>query len=259
MVIGLKKDRVYCEDCIDGMKRIPDGVVDFICCDPPYGTTNNFWDKRLPMDKMWSEFKRVTKENGAIAIFSQLPFAVDVINANRKMFRYEWIWEKIMSVGFLNAGKMPLRCHENILIFYRKLPKYNPQWWYSTPYTKKQYSSQRTTYSPRGRWGKTDCEDGRRCPRDVLKPWYLAGFNAHAEHSAQKPIELLEYLIKTYTDEGELVLDACMGSGATAVACVNTGRHFIGFETHEPFVEISNRRIEEARSVLLNETGAILE
>ena len=254
----MELDWVRCEDCIEGMKSIPDGAVDMILVDPPFGTTNNFWDKQLPMSEMWEQFKRVTKHNAAIVIFSQLPFAVDLINANRKMFRYEWIWHKIMSVGFLNANRMPLRAHENILVFYRKLPTYNPQWSWSKPYRQKQYSTRRPLYSTRELWAKSD-SDGRRFPIDVLRLKYLAGFNADVEHNTQKPVEIMEYLIKTYTNEGELVLDACMGSGSTAVAAVNTNRHFIGYETHQPFVDICNRRIAEAREKLLQAQTSVLE
>ena len=245
-------DKIWCEDCITGMERLEDGSVDMILCDPPYGTTNNFWNKRLPMSEMWRQFKRVTKENAAIVLFSQLPFAVDLINANRKMFRYEWIWEKNIGVGHLNAKKMPLRAHENILVFYRKLPTYNPQWWYSTPY-KKISSDDPTRDNCYGCYTQTltISEDGRRYPVDCLKYVQpLKGFCSTGEdtgHSCQKPVVLMEYLIKTYTNAGELVLDACMGSGTTAVAAINTGRHFVGFEKHEPFVEISERRIKEAR------------
>ena len=257
----MEVDWIKCEDCIEGMKAIPDGAVDMILVDPPFQSTNNFWDKRLPMEPMWDQFKRVTKENAAIVIFSQLPFAVDVINANRKMFRYEWIWHKSNPVGFLNANKMPLRCHENILVFYRKLPTYNPQYSQGKPYknkrgaawTAKCYVVTRITDEP---------NDGRRHPLDVMKYGLDAersSVNVTTAHGTAKPVGLLEYLIKTYTNEGELVLDACMGSGSTAVAAVNTNRHFIGFETHQPFVDICNRRIAEAREKLLQAQTSVLE
>ena len=257
----MNADWIKCEDCIEGMKAIPDGAVDMILVDPPYGTTNNFWDKQLPMSEMWSEFKRVTKHNAAIVIFSQLPFAVDLINANRKMFRYEWIWHKTNPVGFLNANKMPLRAHENILVFYRKLPTYNPQYSQGKPYFRK-----------RGRLDTGRCyqvtrlkdvkNDGLRYPLDVMKYGLDAersSVNVMTAHGTQKPVALCEYLIKTYTNEGELVLDACMGSGSTAVAAVNTNRHFIGYETHQPFVDICNRRIAEAREKLLQAQTSVLE
>lgn len=224
-------DWVRNEDCIEGMKAIPDGSVDMILCDPPFGTTNNFWDKPLPMEEMWSEFKRVTKPNAAIVLFSQLPFAVDVINANRKMFRYEWIWYKDIGAGFLNAKKMPMRIHENILVFYRALPTYNPQYWYSKPIKMIVTATKTTNYGKRS-WTEWEYNnpDGRRFPNDVIKmsrPKYLFG-RGEKYHPTEKPVGLLEYLIKTYTNDGELVLDACMGSGSTAVAAINTNRHYVG-------------------------------
>ena len=257
----MELDWIKCEDCIDGMKSIPDGAVDMILVDPPFGTTNNFWDKQLPMSEMWSEFKRVTKHNAAIVIFSQLPFAVDLINANRKMFRYEWIWHKTNPVGFLNANKMPLRAHENILVFYRKLPTYNPQFWQGKPYIGK--IGKKAVLNCYQRSRKVDVpNDGRRYPLDVMKMSLepeRSSTKKTVDHGTQKPVALLEYLIKTYTNEGELVLDACMGSGSTAVAAVNTNRHFIGYETHQPFVDICNRRIAEAREKLLQAQTSVLE
>lgn len=124
----MEVDRIYNEDCLVGLNRLPDGVIDMVLTDLPFGTTSNHWDKRLPLDQLWIQYKRVCKPTAAIVMFSQLPFAVDLINANRKWFRYEWIWEKTLAVGFYNCNKMPLRAHENILVFYKHLPKYNPQW-----------------------------------------------------------------------------------------------------------------------------------
>lgn len=250
-------DTIFNEDCIEGMKRIPEGSVDMILVDPPFASTDNPWDKLIPPELMWEQFKRVTKENAAIVIFSQLPFAVDVINANRKWYRYEWVWQKPMPVGFLNAKKMPLRTHENILVFYRQLPTYNPQWWYGKPYKKNAHPIDCNCYGNM-KWNmitELNNTDGKRCPVDVIKcNQPPMGFNTKTKqpirrnHPTEKPVDLLEYLIKTYTNEGETVLDACMGSGSTAVACVNTGRHFVGFETDKKYFEIALRRIEEAKN-----------
>ena len=249
-------DCIFNEDCLEGMKRIPDGSVDMVLCDPPYGTTSNVWDVKLPTDKVFEQYLRVCKENAAIVLFSQMPFGAELIMSQPKLYRYEWIWEKPMGVGFLNAYKMPLRCHENILVFYRKLPTYNPQYWYSTPYTKKKVKAIDCHCYGSVKWnGITENKsvDGKRYPRDVLhfnKEFYGYSWSlkksVRLEHPTQKPIPLLEYLIKTYTNEGETVLDNCMGSGSTAVAAINTGRHFIGFETEPKYFEIANRRIEEA-------------
>ena len=240
--------KIFHGDCLELMKEIPDGSVDMILTDPPYSLTDARFDIQIPFDPMWEEFFRVTKKNAAIVLFSQMPFTSDLIQSQRKNFRYEWIWHKTLGGGFLNAKKMPLRCHENILIFYQQLPTYNPQFWYSKPITVRQAS--RTSINYRGEL--TDYvyvnEDGRRYPRDVLKfnsPRVLWG-KGEIYHPQQKPVDLLEYLIKTYTNEGETVLDATMGSGSTGVAAINTGRDFIGIEKEQNFFEISEKRITEA-------------
>lgn len=235
---------IYNEDCLEGMKRIETGSVDMILTDLPYGTTDCAFDVRIPFEPMWAEFKRVTKRNAAIVLFSQMPFGAELIMSNRKMFRYEWIWEKSLGVGFLNAKKMPLRCHENILVFYRALPTYNPQFTKGKPYVE-------PVKSLTANYGKktfvTSVSDGTRYPRDIVKFYQVGNFN-HTENFSpqQKPTALLEYLIKTYTNEGEVVLDATMGSGSTGVACVNTKRRFIGFEKEQHFFDIAGKRIDEA-------------
>ena len=249
-------NRIYNEDCLAGMKKIPDGSVDMVLCDPPYGTTDNDWDVKLPTDKVFAEYWRVCKENAAIVLFSQMPFGAELIMSQPKLYRYEWIWEKPMPVGFLNAYKMPLRCHENILVFYRKLPTYNPQFWYSKPYKKKSNPIAANCYG-KVKWNEiteTINEDGKRYPRDVVKfNKEFFGYDmklkqpVYSKHPTQKPVKLLEYLIKTYTNEGDLVLDNCMGAGSTAVACINTNRNFIGFETEKKYCDIAQERIEEAK------------
>ena len=236
--------KLECGDCLELLKDVPDGSVDMILTDLPYGLTQAPFDKRIPFEPMWEQFKRVTKRNAAIVLFSQLPFACDLINANRKFFRYEWIWEKSLGVGYLNAKKMPLRCHENILVFYQALPTYNPQFAQGKPYV----NDVKTSTLNYGKCNRTvTISDGRRYPRDIVKFYQVGNFN-HTEnyHPQQKPTDLLEYLIKTYTNEGETVLDATMGSGSTGVACVNTGRDFIGFEKEQNFFDIAQKRIDEA-------------
>lgn len=236
---------IYNEDCLTGMQRIPDGTVDAIICDPPFGTTDSYFDIRLPLDDMWTQFNRVTKQNAAIVLFSQLPFAVDLINANRKMFRYEWVWHKSHACGFLNANKMPLRAHENILIFYRRLPTYNPQW-----HSGKAYSCAHADEDGGGvyrkRKGAITVNDGEHYyPRDVIKFTPVAAISKTEPryHPTQKPLALMEFLVRTYTNAGELVLDATMGSGSTGVAAVRCGRRFIGFEKEKKFFEICQQRL----------------
>lgn len=232
---------MYNMDCLEGMKDIPDGSIDMILCDLPYGTTENAWDVRIPFEPLWAEYKRVTKKNAAIVLFSQMPFGAQLIMSNPKEFRYEWIWEKNIATGFLNANKMPMKAHENILVFYQNLPTYRQQKRYGyTPYV-------RVGNGNSSNYGKHTCfhsesKDGSRYPNDILSFPVSRGL-----HTTQKPVVLCEYLIKTYTNPGELVLDNCMGSGTTAVACVNTGRHFIGFEKEKQFFDIAVDRVEQAK------------
>ena len=238
-------NKIYNENCLEGMKKIPDGAVDFILTDLPYGTTNCSFDVKIDLQKFWKEILRITKENAAVALFSQLPFSAELIMSNRKMFRYEWIWEKSLGVGYLNAKKMPLRCHENILIFYRKLPTYNPQWQKGKP-IQRRHCSREMTKNYNGHYSTDWIQDGEHYyPRDVLYFNSTVGQESRF-HPQQKPVDLLEYLIRTYTNEGEVVLDATIGSGSTAVAAINTGRKFVGFETDEKYFEIAQKRINEA-------------
>lgn len=218
---------IYNEDCLTGMKRIADGSIDAIICDPPFGhSTDCDWDVRLPMDEMWAEFNRVTKHNAAIVLFSQLPFAVDLINANRKMFRYEWIFEKSHACGFFNANKMPLRAHADAEGggVYRK------------------------------RKGALTVNDGEHYyPRDVIKFTSVTAMHKTEPryHPTQKPLALMEFLVRTYTNAGELVLDATMGSGSTGVAAVRCGRRFIGFEKEQKFFEVCRQRLSAEQQGLI--------
>lgn len=227
-------------DCLELMKGVPDGSIDMILCDLPYGTTRNRWDSALPLDKLWVEYKRIIKDNGVITLFAQTPFDKALGASNLSMLKYEWIWKKDNITGFLNAKIAPLKIHENVLIFYKNSPTYNPQMRVGfKPYSTKtsgrssNYGKQRTV---------AIVNKGERYPIDVLE------FKRDKEkiHLTQKPVALLEYLIKTYTVEGETVLDNCMGSGSTGVACANTGRRFIGMELEENYFEIAKQRIEEA-------------
>lgn len=239
-------------NCLELMKDIPDKSVDMVLCDLPYGTTQNKWDKKLDLTRLFFEYNRIIKANGAIALFSQMPFSCDLINANRKFFRYEWIWEKGHPGGFLNAHKMPLRSHENILVFYKKIATYHPQFTQGKPYRRK--SSDKIATTNYGRFSPIETHsDGKRYPKDIIQfntPKNIFGKNTGKFHPTQKPVNLLEYLIKTYTNEGETVLDNCMGSGSTGVACVNTNRNFIGIELDENYFQIAKNRIEETQTAL---------
>lgn len=185
-------------------------------------------------------YKRIIKDNGVIALFANQPFSSELVMSNLKMFRYEWIFEKGNATGFLNAKKMPLKAHETVLIFYKKLPKYNPQFGKGKPYKTTRQSAQSGNYDSFNRHvSKSD--DGRRYPRDIV--------SIHVQdrglHPTQKPVAWLEYLIRTYTDEGETVFDSCMGSGSTGIACINTNRNFIGFEKDEKYFNVARERIEK--------------
>ena len=227
-------------DCLELMKGIPDKSVDMVLCDLPYGTTRNKWDSVIPLNKLWKQYERMIKDSGAIVLFSQMPFSAELVHSNLKLFKYEWIWQKDNGTGFLNAKKMPLKIHENILVFYKKLPLYNPQMRTGfKPYKCKQ-GRHSTNYGAYEQGHITE-SNGERYPIDIIKFKKDSGL-----HPTQKPVELLEYLIKTYTNEGETVLDNCMGSGSTGVACINTNRNFIGYELNEEYFSIAQNRLREA-------------
>ena len=227
-------------DCLELMKDIPDRSIDMVLCDLPYGTTRNKWDGVIPLDKLWKQYERIIKDNGAIVLFSQMPFSAELVHSNLKLFKYEWIWQKDNGTGFLNAKKMPLKRHENILVCDKKLPLYNPQMRTGfKPYKCKQ-GRHSTNYGAYEQGHITE-SNGERYPIDIIEFKKDSGL-----HPTQKPVALLEYLIKTYTNEGETVLDNCMGSGSTGVACVNTNRNFIGYELDEKYFEIAEKRINEA-------------
>ena len=237
--------QLYYGDCLEVMKDIPDKSIDMILCDLPYGTTRNKWDTVIDLDLLWSQYERIIKDNGAIVLFAQVPFNIVLGASNLKMLKYEWIWEKEQGTGHLNAKKMPLKSHENIMVFYKKPPIYNPQMREGKPYTCKSGDGS-SNYG--AQVNVLTVNNGERYPLTVLK------FNRDKQklHPTQKPVELLEYLIKTYTNEGEMVLDNCMGSGSTGVACVNTGRKFIGIEIDKKYFDISKQRIEEAKNNKIN-------
>lgn len=221
------------------MKNIPDKSIDMILCDLPYGTTHNKWDNVIPMEPLWEQYNRIIKDHGAIVLFSQMPFGASLIMSNPKMFRYEWIWEKNQAVGFLNAKKMPLRKHENILVFYKHLPTYNPQGLIKLDEPIQEEGSANRNGKNYGVADKSFIRTHKNYPTDIITFSKDAGY-----HPTQKPVDLLEYLIKTYTNEGDTVLDNCMGSGSTGVACVNTNRDFIGMELNEEYFKIACERIE---------------
>lgn len=233
---------LYQGDCLDEMDKIPAHSVDMIFTDLPYGTTKNAWDVPLPLDTLWKQYKRVLKPGGAVLLFAQMPFDADLINSNRRWYRYEWIWHKTMPAGFLNANRMPLRTHENILVFYEHLPTYHPQMTPGKPYTAMRSARATRNYGHFDR--ALTINEGERYPRDVLT--FSNGNNASKIHPTEKPVDLLEYMVRTYTDEDDTVLDSCMGSGSCGVACQHLGRNFIGIEKDPRYFEAARKRIEDA-------------
>ena len=239
----IELNKIYNEDCLDGMKRIPDKSVDMILCALPYGTTRNKWDSIIPLEPLWEQYERVIKDNGAIVLTAQTPFDKVLGVSNLKLLRYEWIWEKTTSTGFLNAKKMPMKAHENILVFYKKLPTYNPQ--KTTGHPRKVSTAEHKVGSKAtsnyGEHGLTGYDSTERYPRSVQL--FSTDKQKIAIHPTQKPVALFTYLIKTYTNEGETVLDTCMGGGTTAVSCIDTDRKYIGFEIGEKEFTDANERI----------------
>lgn len=232
-------------DCLEVMPQIEPESIDLILCDLPYGVTaRNKWDQIIPFDKLWKEYVRVAKKNAAIVLTATQPFASQLIMSNPQLFRYDLIWAKNKKTGFLNAKKMPLRAHESIVVFYQKLPVYNPQKTTGhkpvNSYTK--HTSDGTNYGETLKGikggGQTD-----RYPTSVLHFPVVNNDSKEKLHPTQKPVELFEWLIKTYTDEGMLVLDNCIGSGTTAIAAMQTNRRFIGIENNETYHRVACNRI----------------
>ena len=231
-------------DCLERMKEIPDGSVDMILTDPPYGTTACKWDSIIPLEPMWEQLKRIIKPNGAIVLFGSEPFSSALRMSNIKNYKYDWVWEKSQSTGFLNAWRMPLKATENISVFYKKPPTYNP---ILKDKEKKNIRPVTASTKLSECYGKHDLNI-HKCPPNKSMPKTLIKFNNAQKnvHPTQKPVALMEYLIKTYTNESETVLDFTMGSGSTGVAAKNLNRKFIGIEMDEGYFNIAKNRIENS-------------
>ena len=246
--------KLYNGDCLEVMDRlIADGIkVDAIITDPPYGTTACKWDSVIPFDAMWERLKKLRDDNTPIVLFGSEPFTSFLVVSNIKMFKYNWIWEKNKSTGFLNSKKQPLNDHETISVFYERQCVYNPQMTKSDKIYKRGYVvrdkekglQQSDNYGEQKSFFQTD--NGMRYPKRIQ--YFDNNFTRNQLHPTQKPVALLEYLIKTYTNEGDTVLDFTMGSGSTGVACVNTNRKFIGIELDETYFGIAKERIEKAEA-----------
>lgn len=226
-----------------GMKRIPDKSVDMILCDLPYGTTACKWDVVIPFEPLWEQYERIIKDNGAIVLTASQPFTTDLINSNRKIFRYCHVWDKKRSANPMLAKVQPLKVHEDIVIFYKYRPTYNPQMTKGVFRNKKSYYKGGNEDAFQYKNNDTDRFNDKYYPKSIIE--ISNASQAGKEHPTQKPVALFEYLIKTYTNEGETVLDNCMGSGTTAIACINTNRNYIGFEKEEKYFKIIQERIKK--------------
>lgn len=241
----MKLDIIYNQDCIEGMKSLPDKSIDMILCDLPYGTTACKWDNVIPFEPLWEQYNRVIKDNGAIVLFGSEPFASKLRLSNLKIYKYDLYWQKQKPVNFLQLKRRFGKTTETISIFYKKQCTYNPQKFLSNNVVrnKVQKGKGSSITSAIGFKANDYIDDGTRYPIDILR------FNrvpeAQVVHPTQKPVALLEYLIKTYTNEGEIVLDNCMGSGSTAIACINTNRRYIGYELDKEYHKIAENRILE--------------
>ena len=246
----IELNRIYNEDCLEGMKRIPDGSVDMILCDLPYGTTACKWDTIIPFEPLWEQYERVIKDNGAIVLTASQPFTSKLICSNLDMFKYCWTWDKGRVGGFTSAKLKPLKLFEDICVFSKgKTANCNPNNMYYYPQglikvDKISKSSNDTSPTGYARPSQTKFykQEFTNYPKQLIKFPLEKG----RVHPTQKPVSLFEYLIKTYTNEGETVLDNCIGSGTTAIACINTGRNFIGFELDKHYCDIANARIRKA-------------
>ena len=240
--MSLEVNKIYNMDCLEGMKEIEDGSIDMILCDLPYGTTACKWDAIIPFEPLWEQYERIVKPNGAIVLTASQPFTTSLISSNYKMFKYCWVWDKKIPGGMSYARYQPMRQHEDILVFYKGRPVYNPQMVKRDKPIKKGGNKYSETAPIQA------CKEGKefRKTYEYKNPTTILTFNKVRKgtvHPTQKPVALFEYLIKTYTNEGDLVLDNCIGSGTTAIAALNTHRNFIGFELDKGYFDIANQRI----------------
>lgn len=256
----IELDRIYNEDCLEGMKRIDDKSIDAIICDLPYGVLNEqseggSWDAVIPFEPLWEQYRRITKPTAPIVLFGQGMFTADLMHSNPKMWRYNLIWKKgDRCSGFLNASRMPLRNHEDIVIFYDKLPTYNPQMRQGFPNHKRGRPSgtlKNGCYGKFDPFAKSEVISTEKFPLSVIDIEKEHDVRKYI-HPTQKPVDLLRYLIRTYTNSGGVVLDNCIGSGTTAIACIKEKRHYIGFELNKEYFDKAEERIwEEKRQLTL--------
>ena len=242
----IKTNIIYNKDCIEGMKELPNESVDMILCDLPYGVTQNKKDIPLDLNKLWKQYNRIIKEKGVIILTAQFPYTVELILSQKNIFRYDLIWDKKLTSGFLNANRMPLRCHEHILVFYKKLGTYNPQFETGKPLHSRgvNYKTKKMKNRNYGKWNYTDdLRKGstEKYPKSIIQ--IQKPHPSKARHRTEKPVELAEYLIKTYSNKEDIILDNCIGTGWTALACKKLNRQFIGYEIDPQYYQVSMDRL----------------
>lgn len=261
----MELDKIYNEDCLVGMTRIPDKSIDCIICDLPYQVLNKNnphaqWDRMIPFEPLWEQYERIIKDNGAIILFAQGMFTAHLMMSNPKLWRYNLVWDKCRVTGFLNANRMPLRCHEDICVFYKSLPIYNPQLSDGEPNHPQGNGKHRHTNQCYGEYGKdyhdrvyesvprvaSTVPEGKKLPRSIIS--IKREHESTTMHPTQKPVVLIQWLIRTYTNKGGVILDNCMGSGTTAIAAIREHRHFIGFELDAEYYQKAYERIARERA-----------
>ena len=241
-----KTFRVYQGDCLALLQRMPEQSIDMILCDLPYGMTNCKWDSVLPLEELWKLYNRVAKERAAIVLTSSQPFTSNLVMSNIKHFRYEWIWEKAVVSNFQLSKKMPLKVHEEICVFYRAAPTYNPQNLVrlETPRKSNNKSRVESKLGHFHTWNANYLSEWAEYPSSIIR----FKVEKRGLHPTQKPIMLMQYLIRTYTKEGDLVLDNCMGSGTTGIAALTTGRRFVGMELDEKYYSMARKQLTKLRN-----------
>lgn len=248
------RDNLYCGDCLEVMQDIPDASVDMVLCDLPYGilnkgNSNAKWDNVIPFEPLWKQYLRICKDNAAIVLFASGMFTAKLMMSQPKLWRYNLIWDKVLSTGFLNANRMPLRCHEDILVFYRRLPVYHPQMEKAAPHARNHSRGSKYKTPTNSCYGKFESMptviSDEKFPRSIVR---VSCVNRQEKklHPSAKPVDLLRWLIRTYTDVNALVLDNCMGSGSTCVAAIEENRHYIGIEKEQTFFDVACKRIKTA-------------
>jgi len=243
------KKEILLGDCLELMKDIPNGSIDMILCDLPYGTTQNKWDVIIPLDKLWEQYERIIKDNGMICLTSAEPFTSTLITSNKKLFKYDLIWDKKLSSGFLNAKRMPLRRHEQILCFYKKLPIYNPEMVTRGKVRKKGITTETGKHTSNyGKFENSVVENNEYYPTSIIE---VSNANRKDKlHPTEKPVKLYDWILDKYATEGDFILDTHLGSGSSRIAAYKGGFNFVGFEIDQEYYEKQEKRFNDFKSQL---------